>query len=77
MEVNDRALKESEREDAVRGAAKGTLDSADDSAILSRAGLVDELGVALHRIPELRCAAPAVRERVGDQPFVTSKVGIF
>src|SRR6267142_3717414 len=67
MEVNDRALEESEREHAVRAAAKATLDRADDSSILSRAGLLDELCIALHRLPELRCAAPAVRERVGEQ----------
>src|SRR6266850_435409 len=67
MEVNDRALKEPEREDAVRAAAKATLDAANDSAILSRSRLVDELGIPLHRLLEIWCAAPTVREPVGDQ----------
>ena len=67
MEVNDRALEETECEDAIGPAANATLDAADDSAILGRAGLVDELGVPLHRLLELRGAAPSVREPVGDQ----------
>src|SRR5262245_43077081 len=66
MKVNDRALKESEREDVVRAATKANLDGADDGAILSRTGLVDKLGVALHRLPELWCAAPSVGEGVGN-----------
>jgi len=67
MEVSDRALKKTEGEDAVCAAAETNLDRPHDSPILSRPGLVDELGVALHRLLELGCAAPSVREPVGDQ----------
>ena len=48
MEVDDRALEETESEDAVRAAFKTALNGADDGSVLSRAGLVDEVDVSLH-----------------------------